>query len=132
MMYVLTFPDAVPPATPIRNGVGDNSLDIIPLLLISPLYPSSYHVPAYAHVHCNRKMLNSSFRMITRWIRSYSAVEYRCTDTGVKEEVTNQLLVRVAVIGLPNCGKSTLVNQLMRQKVNCLNVCMCARDAGLL
>ena len=39
---------------------------------------------------------------------------------------------RVAVIGLPNCGKSTIVNQLMKQKVNCLNVCICARDAGLL
>ena len=131
-MYVLTFPDAVPPATPIKNGAVDNSLDIIPLLLISPMSLLLPRARLRARVHCNRKMLNSSFRMITRWIRSYSGVEYRCTDTGVKEEVTNQLLVRVAVIGLPNCGKSTLVNQLMRQKVNCLNVCMCARDAGLL
>ena len=31
---ILTFPDAVPPATPMRNGVVDNPLDVILLLFI--------------------------------------------------------------------------------------------------
>ena len=45
-----------------------------------------------------------------------------CTDSEVREEARNELVVRVSVIGLPNCGKSTLVNQLMKQKVIIIGV----------
>ena len=72
-------------------------------------------------------MLKSSFRISRRSVRLTGALR-RCTDTGVKEEARNELIVRVAVIGLPNCGKSTLVNQLMKQKVViivCVHVIQC-------
>lgn len=71
----------------------------------------------------------SSFRLIRRsWVR-LGGVRCTCTDSEVREEARNELIVRVAVIGLPNCGKSTLVNQLMKQKVI---IIVCTRDTGLL
>lgn len=111
--------------------------------LLVPRAPTASRV--LRHVHSCTKMLNSSFRLIRRWTQ-LSGVRYRCadsgvtctdsgitrTDTGIKEEATDQLLMRVAVIGLPNCGKSTLVNQLMKQKVKSqLYWCVCTWYRGI-
>lgn len=121
-MHALTFPDAVPPATPMRNGVVVIPLDITSLVFTrSFITPFSYHVLPLPHVYQPRHvhsytMLNPSIRLFRRWIRLLG-VRCTSTDISIKKEYANQLVVRVAVIGLPNCGKSTLVNQLMKQKV---------------
>ena len=69
-----------------------------------------------------------SFRL-SRWSVRFTGVLRGCTDTGIKGKARNELIVsRVAVIGLLNCGKSTLLNQLMKQKVviiECVHMIQC-------
>ena len=78
------------------------------------------------NMHAQRvyQIFNSSIRLIRRCIGSRGRVEDTRRNTDVKEEARNELVVRVAVIGLPNCGKSTLVNQLMKQKVTIVVMCV--------
>ena len=38
-------------------------------------------------------------------------------EGGMRVEPADQRIVRAAVIGAPNAGKSTLINQLLRHKV---------------
>lgn len=72
-------------------------------------------------------MLYTSTKSITRLtnrcckltLRSYTAsVQELSSDTNaVTENIGHQRTLRLAVIGVPNAGKSTLINNLMERQV---------------
>lgn len=64
-------------------------------------------------------LINRNLRLASnlRFV-SAEAQESEHAELAVPENTSEQKLLKLAVIGLPNAGKSTFINNLMDRKVN--------------
>lgn len=54
------------------------------------------------------------------WARNFTSAKISENVSDKKEPQSNEKLIKVAIIGVPNAGKSTLINHLIDHRVSTL------------